>query len=237
MIFLVQQFIVIVLLTTMSEVRAQQDSKNLSFKNQNYFMKPEYIARTEYVPDAHITTDPDCAQTEVYEAALDVFKRNGGSVVGDVGCGSAYKLLKYFGNVRTIGFEVEPNFQFLVTQYPDREWRFGDFSSSTEGLPAFDIVICADVIEHLVDPDDLLNWLKRLNFRYLILSTPDKDMLPRYQVPAAQSQSGPPVNPRHIREWSFAELERYLSQYFDIQRHFHNRIEWMAQVIVATKKK
>jgi hypothetical protein len=112
---------------------------------------------------------------------------------------------------------------------------YSDFRSSLD-LPFFDILICADVIEHLVDPDELLNWIQNLNFNYLVISTPDRDKLKLYQWPAEQSQSGPPVNEGHIREWNFEEFEAYISQFFEIKKHFHNSSEWMAQVIVAIKK-
>jgi len=209
--------------------------KDLCFKDQNYFMKPTYQARTEYLPDDHTHNGEDHCQEEVYQAAANLVPQCAAKVVADVGCGSGVKVLQYFPNLYTIGFEVEPNFSCVTSRYPDKKWYYGDFSFPDD-LPFCDIIVCADVIEHLTDPDQLLNWLRRLDFKYLVISTPDKDMLPRYQQPPEQSQSGPPVNPHHVREWSFAELEQYIGQYFKIERHFHNKIEWMAQVIIATKK-
>jgi hypothetical protein len=209
--------------------------KHRSFKNNNYFIKPGYICRSTYVPDNHAHNGIDPAQEEVYQEAYAIARECGAQTIGDIGCGSAYKLLKYFSSYKTIGFEVDPNFAYLKSYYPERTWIYGNFNSTLD-LPFFDVIICADVVEHLVNPDDLLNWIQRLNFKYLVISTPDRDKLPLYQIPPEQSQSGPPVNPYHIREWSFAEFEEYVSQFFEIKRHFHNNTEWMAQVIVATKK-
>lgn len=204
-----------------------------SYKNENYFIKPEYICRHAYRAESHIHNEFEEAQEEVYQEAYNIARECNVRTIGDIGCGSGYKLLKYFGLYQTIGFEVEPNYAYLKSQYPEKVWMYGDFNRALD-LPSFNILICADVIEHLVDPDELLNWILNLDFDYLVISTPDRDKLRLYQ--SQQSQSGPPVNEDHIREWSFEEFEAYISQFFEIKRHFHNNIEWMAQVIIATKK-
>lgn len=208
---------------------------DLSFKNDNYFIKSHYICRNAYFADNHANNGIDEAQGEVYQEAYNIALECDAKIIGDIGCGSAYKLLKYFSSYKTIGFEIEPNFNYLISQYPKKTWLYGDFDRSVE-LPFFNVIICADVIEHLLDPDQILNWIQSLNFDYLVISTPDRDKLPLYQKPSTQSQKGPPVNPHHIREWSFAEFETYISQFFKIKKHSHNKVEWMAQVIIATKK-
>jgi|SRR5579863_755254 len=225
---------VIVMILFLCSATADSQAR-LSFKHNNYFIKQGYLCRSAYVPDNHAHNGIDEAQGEVYQEALNIARACNAQIIGDIGCGSAYKLLKYFGSYYTIGFEVDPNFAYLKTQYPEKRWIYGDFNVTAE-LPFFDVIICADVIEHLVDPDELLNWIQDLDFNYLVISTPDRDKLCLYQVPPEQSQSGPPINPHHIREWSFAEFETYIGQFFKIEKHFHNNVEWMAQVIVATKK-
>lgn len=220
---------------TSLNAQISSNAEDLCFKDNNYFMKPEYIARTVYKPDDHTHGGVDFCQEEVYQAAFNLALECSAKIIGEIGAGSGAKLIRYFNHLETIGFEIEPNFTFLKSTYPNRDWRYGDLSS-TKNLPFFDIVICADVIEHFVDPDQLLNWLRHLDFKYLVISTPDKNKLPLYQTPATQSQTGPPINPHHVREWGFEEFEQYISQYFDIKAHYNNEIEWMAQVIIATKK-
>ncbi len=215
--------------------QSRVSNEDLCFKDQNYFMNPTYKSRTSYFADDHRHCEADKAQEEVYQCAFNLASVCGAKVIADVGCGSGFKLLKYFSNFKTVGFEIEPNFESLKSRFPDRMWYYGNFSTSSN-LPFFDIVICADVIEHLVDPDQLLNWLRHLDFKYLVISTPDKDKLPLYQIPSTQSQTGPPLNPHHIREWSFSEFKKYISHFFEIKEHFHNNTEWMTQVIIATKK-
>jgi len=205
----------------------------LSFREQNYFIKDNYITRSDYLPDDE-TKSTDQNQDEVYAAANRIAQKHAVKVVADIGCGSGYKLLKYFSKYHTIGIEIEPNYSYLTAKYPDRTWVFGDFSV-VPNLPKIDILICADVIEHVVDPDDLLNWINEFDFEYLVISTPDRDLLPKIQG-STQCLTGPPKNPHHLREWNVLELKKYLSQYFEIVDQFHTVVEWWGQTIVARKK-
>lgn len=209
----------------------------LTFKEQNFFIKNGYISRSAYT---HF--DDSCLkdefQNEVYFAAYELSKINNCKKIYDIGCGSGYKLLKYFSIYETIGYEIQPTLDFLIRTYPYRNWKLSDFNQNPE-LPDSDIIICADVIEHLVNPDALLNWIAKFDFKYLVISTPDRDLLTHLwtdYIYGPQSQSGPPVNIAHIREWSFQEFATYIIKYFDIVNHFHTEKEFWGQVIIAKKK-
>jgi 2-polyprenyl-3-methyl-5-hydroxy-6-metoxy-1,4-benzoquinol methylase len=128
----------------------------------------------------------------------------------DVGTGGGYKLMKYFSDVRTLGLDLEPNVSWLKDKMPDREWAEVPLS---ESAPGFDLLICADVIEHLVDPDELLGFIERSKPKFAIVSTPNRDNL--LECFAA----GPPRNTCHVREWSSAEFAEYLGQRFEILSH------------------
>jgi len=206
---------------------------DLSFKNQNYFIKKDYISREVYFSDDERNSKDEC-QDEVYAAAFNMAKVEQCKIIADIGCGSGFKLLKYFKEFKTIGFDIEPNFSYLNSTYPEKTWHFSNFTVCEE-LPKIDIIICADAIEYLLDPDQLLNWIRKLKFRYLVISTPDRELLPSIQG-SNQCLTGPPKNPHHVREWNFAEFRKYISQYFDIIDHFHTKKEWWGQTIIASKK-
>ena len=205
-------------------------AEQLSFRDQNYFIKEEYRSRTRYHHHDY-TNLTDGSQREVYERAKQLFVDKDFFSVTDIGCGSAYKLMKYFSDFQTCGYEIEPTLSFLKTKYPERKWVYSDLSIDPEEIKV-DLLICSDVIEHLVDPDRLLN---RFDFKYLVISTPDRDKLLTVQS-NPRSQIGPPINPAHVREWSFSELRDYISQYFDIVEHDHSTNEYWCQYIIARKK-
>ena len=111
----------------------------------------------------------DECQLDVYLYALGLMKKHGLRSVADVGCGSAYKLITYLGDYDTLGLEVAANIPALRERYPGRQFAESDFQGKP---PAADVVICSDVIEHLTDPDVLLDFLRRATCRFLIIATP-----------------------------------------------------------------
>ncbi len=129
---------------------------------------------------------------EVYERAVD--KALSARTVFDIGCGSGFRLMKHFTDIRRVGFDLEPTVSFLKNRYPHRDWRI---SSPGETIrKSADIVICADVVEHIPDPDLLVDFLAGLRFKKLVLSTPDRGLI--YDC----DHSGPRLNPHHCREWT-----------------------------------
>ncbi|MCH9621698.1 MAG: hypothetical protein S4CHLAM20_11230 [Chlamydiia bacterium] len=205
----------------------------LDFKRDNFCINEDYISRNQYCHHDD-RKFKDGSQDEVYQIAKKLVEENILTCIYDVGCGSAYKLIKYFSNYQTVGYEIEPTLGFLKDKYPEREWRLSDLSIIPE-YKSSDVLICSDVVEHIVNPDDLLNFINRFDFKYLVISTPDRDKLLEVQG-KKQSQTGPPVNPAHMREWSFSEFEEYISSYFNVISHVHCEKEYWCQVIIATKK-
>src|SRR5258708_32880974 len=120
---------------------------------ENYFIHDGYKHRAEatYYDD---TGNTNQWQMEVYKFAREVLEQENLKCVCDIGCGSAYKLLKYFGDCNTIGFDVAKTCEWLRAKYPSREWMELDFSA----LPAFqvDMVIAGDVVSHLPCRDELV---------------------------------------------------------------------------------
>lgn len=224
------------------------NSSQLSFYDEKYFINNAYVSRIncEHYDD---TNNTDEFQNDVYNYALDLANKNNLITVADVGCGSGYKLIKYFGiksRFKTIGLEIEPTLSFLRDKYPSYQWESSDLHSPPP-IDTIDIIICSDVIEHLSNPDILLNWLSLINFKYLVISTPDRegasDIMKQISFldDAESNRMGPPSNPAHIREWSIYEYKLYLQQYFKIQHHgkiafeANNKLYIESQFIVAQK--
>jgi hypothetical protein len=146
-----------------------------------------------------------------------------------VGCGSGFKLLKNFQSVQTIGIEVDPTYTWLSHQYPQQKWF--KFDAVDPSALAADLVICADVIEHMQDPGILIDFIRKIRFRILILSTPEREAV------AGRSDYGPPENTSHFREWSAGEFAAYLSDFFEIQEQKIFPGKSTTQVVICSPKK
>lgn len=194
---------------------------------ENYFIHNGYKSRPTalYFDD---TPHAEESQLEVYLLAKEICDREGLTRVCDIGCGSAYKLIKYLGGLKTVGLDLPQTYHWLENKYPDRCWMESDFRTKPE-FP-IDLVIASDVIEHLENPNGLMDYISSLQPRYIILSTPDRNLL------RTGTHNGPPANPGHVREWSFLEFQSYVKQHFEILEHFISSAPQATQCILCRPK-
>jgi len=188
-----------------------------------YKIKEGYVHR-EIAKNFNDLENTDEWQKEVYEKALEISINCNYKIIVDVGTGSAYKLIKYFNNYETIGYDIPKFVKKLKEKYSNKTWR-DDF------VPVqCDLLIASDVIEHLKDPNELIDFIKKSSPKKIILSTPDRELISTHQ-------DGPPSNRSHYREWNFNEFYEYVSDYFLIEEHFISNEFQGTQIIVATLKK
>ncbi len=178
-----------------------------------YNIKKEYCTqqKDKFQPFSDIELE-DEFQNPVYYAAKRAFINQQLDTVLDIGCGSAFKLIKHFGACSTIGLDVLDTVAWLKRRYPERIW------GTLELLPEIlgcDLVLCSDVIEHVWNPDIILNILNAIEFKLCVISTPDRDRV------HGTDHNGPPVNVSHVREWNYTEFRKYISRYFDIKEHYY----------------
>jgi hypothetical protein len=153
-------------------------------------------------PEVDIVHQPD-----VYAAAAHLARALECSHVIDVGSGAGAKLLPLAPEFKLIGVDYGSNLERCRVEHPQHTWL--RWNAETEPFPAIPasvvrraVVVCADVIEHLVDPAGLLAALAGLadDAAAVLISTPD-----RLRVRGA-GDAGPPGNRAHVREWALSEL-------------------------------
>lgn len=168
-----------------------------------YHLPEGYVEQTEFIEhDDRPLTDE--WQDEVYRKAKEIFVSEKLEWVCDYGCGSGFKLMKYFADFYTVGIDSLQTVDFLKEKYPGRVWIE---SVSSKLRP--DMVICADVLEHTKNPDDVMASIHGMNPSWIVLSTPERDI--RMEPPL-----GPPGHHAHYREWNMTEFKAYVSDWFKI---------------------
>ena len=197
---------------------------------KTYCIHRLYQARYEYHHCDQIGRE-DKWQLEVYLHTLGLMKKDNLNSVVDIGCGSAYKLLTYLGDYDTICVEVPQTCEWLKEKYPRRKWLISDFEMKQK--ISGDVVICADAIEHLVEPDTLMTFIKGISFKYLVMSTPDRHLLYR---PWDRGYWGPPKNKSHQREWSYKEFHKYVSIFFDVIDHRVTNLAQSTQMVICRQR-
>jgi len=175
-----------------------------------YCIKQTYNPRTnlKYFDD---TTNTDRYQDKIYAYGRKIFANNNYNNVLDIGCGSGFKLIKYFHEFDTTGIDVPQTVKFLDKKYPDKKWTSIDIENDNINISEqYDLVLAIDIIEHLSDPDVLLNFINRLSFNTCIISTPERDIV------RGINDNGPPINVCHVREWNKEEFNNYISTMFNV---------------------
>lgn len=187
----------------------------------NYCIKSDYISRLDNEPTLERNQKDQC-QNEVYEAAHNLSVVNKLNSVLDVGTGSGFKLMKYFSDYKTLGLDLPVHMGLLNKNYPDRAWKVHPLN---EPITGYDLVICSDVVEHMVDPNELMEFLASCQSKFLVISTPDRNKLP--------FPSGPPRSTCHCREWTGPEFKNYVSRWFKIIEQVLPKPGFSTQYIVC----
>ncbi len=167
--------------------------------NSIYEIKPGYRSRRARNSNLRVT---DKRQLNVYKYARRIADKDGSiKSVLDWGCGSGFKLVSLFGHLDTLGLDVGYRLPVLQSRYPTRQWGV----VPVRPLKA-DLIICADVIEHMQDPLWLLDDIRNGEWKHCIISTPERDRC------RGKNDMGPPRNRWHAREWNESEFAAMLTK-------------------------
>lgn len=187
-----------------------------------YFIKDGYVPQTaahtvEAAPGAYWqpwrVREASRHQFDVYRAARKMADDAGTRSVADVGCGTGWKLNHFFKGFDAVAFD-QPTLAEVVCQHaPTARFRPIDLACPGTSDESFDLVICADVSEHLLDPDPCMEFLRSMTGRFCFLSTPERDIV---RGPDCMGS----VKDVHVREWNAPEFASYVSSRgFEILRH------------------
>lgn len=182
----------------------------------NYYIKKGYQARTEitFLDDTKSYKDNMVHQPDVYELARYVAERTGAQTIVDFGCGIGRKLARFKDDYELIGLDIGSNVEYCKKTYDFGRWYELNFDQPHE-LPVDDetlagsVVVCSDVIEHVIHPEHLLHSFQRVSetAKALLVSTPERDLV------RGPDDMGPPRNKMHIREWNLNEFVQLCQEY------------------------
>jgi 2-polyprenyl-3-methyl-5-hydroxy-6-metoxy-1,4-benzoquinol methylase len=189
---------------------------------KQYYIKPGYRAHerahtAETQEGAYWTPERVRASAEfqwhVYEMALDLLKQKplGSRRVADVGCGTGWKAMNVLKPAadEIVGFDQPTLAAWIRKNFPSLKFVSIDLDNPDyDGGDAFDLVICADVIEHLVDPDSCMQLISKLTKPdgVIVISTPERDV--EHGINCMESS-----HLMHVREWNTAELKAYVESH------------------------
>lgn len=164
-------------------------------ENYTHRLEPEYFN--------DVLSDSSAWQADVYALAAQLARESGARSIRDLGCGNGLKLKPYSDEFHTVGYDYGKNIETFIANKAGDGIIF-DFEKDMLYRHSFEnsVVICADMIEHLINPTNLVASLYEVaqTAKYVLVSTPDRERVYKGE------HYGPPGNPYHCREWTNAEL-------------------------------
>ena len=175
------------------------------YQSAQFEIKRGYTHRTTVVPHDDRGYE-DSFQKEVYQRAAYLMQEHHWQTVLDIGCGSGYKLAHYLGHFDATGVDFSPAIDQAMVDHPQHTWiNAEDFIAAHHQA---DMIICADVLEHVEDPDAFIKSVMSVrDWKCILISTPERNKR------RGRLHYGPPPNPAHYREWSMPELKRFIQRY------------------------
>jgi len=154
-------------------------------------------------------------QPDVYPFAQQIALDRDIRGIVDIGCGRAGKLAALQAqrpDWRYVGIDYGANIEWCRERYGWGEWLEEDFDRP-HAIDAEDaVIVCADVIEHLREPEHLLAAIHESGCVAAVLSTPERERA------YCGDHDGPPTNPCHVREWTLEEFGKFLrSSGFEVE--------------------
>ena len=183
-----------------------------------YFIKSGYQHRSDTSYFLESRRGVVVYQPDVYRRAADIARKVGAHRIVDIGCGDGEKLVALYPEFEVVGIDYGENLEQCRKQFDVGTWLEHDIESD-DPLPVMDleraVIVCADVIEHLVRPEKLLAKLRGAlaTCSAVVMSTPERNL--RQGV----HHTGPPPNPAHVREWTINEFSALLAA-----EGFHGRV-------------
>lgn len=130
----------------------------------------------------------------------------------DAGCGEGFTLqslyeLKIGKTLEGIDFSKEA-IEIGKKQYPHLNIKTGDIYNLPYKDNSFDLVICTEVLEHLENPQNAINELKRVSSKYILFTVPNEPwwMLFNFTKWGRQKEIG------HINHWSSSSFRKLLEK-------------------------
>ncbi|MER7604716.1 methyltransferase domain-containing protein [Nocardioides sp. NPDC127503] len=173
------------------------------------------------IPPTYFSDDVDDGitwQPDVCPETLALARRHRRGVIIDLGCGRANKLTALHAaapEIDIVGVDYGPNIDWCRTNRERGTWIDADLETVadlplTDDLVADSVVVCSDVLEHLIDPRPTMRLIVDLLNRGCacgVLSTPARDLR------VGADYIGVPRNLAHVREWTQEEFQAFVRSF------------------------
>lgn len=156
-------------------------------------------------------------RTDSIVRLLDIQK---GDIVVDIGCGSGVQIqqLTSYGAKGMIGIDVNRNALLYASRknIPNTSFIIADAQHLPIKTECVDKIICAEIVEHLIEPECLINEIKRTLRKggNVVITTPNEySVWGFYEILWDIFGRGRNYGETHLKFYSKAEIERLFNNF------------------------
>ena len=173
-------------------------------------------------------------QLATYKIAAELICEHDLKTAVDLGCGFGKKLSKYISTVcdNVTGIDIDSTIKFCESSYTDKNmhWGVADFEVEHDE-DKYNIVICADVLEHIKNYTNLFSTIKNCMYddSYAVISTPDVSTLSKIIV----------TNSEHKHFWikdEFIKLVEDNGFIVEDVKYKKEIVDYMSVICICRKK-
>jgi len=156
----------------------------------------------------------------------------------EIGCGEGFvsgQLSKRQAGDVYVGVDLDQtDLQNLAAKFPEIEARQGSIYDLSFLGREFDVVVCAEVMEHLEDPRAALEQIVARRPRWVILSVPHEPWFCLSNFARGKNITRLGNDPEHVNLWGRRGLRRVLDSHLVVERHVTS-YPW--QLVLARPKR
>lgn len=178
--------------------------------NADLYLPSDYVRQEPVFWNDFTVPEGVVWQQAVYETAFAIAADHGDVPIVDVGCGNAQKLIDRIDAERITGIDAPQTVAQLARLYPLHNWISDDFEDPQPIDAEGKVVICADVLEHLWNPRNLLDVLASSGAIAIVLSTPDRELA------RGADHLGPCPHAPHAQEWTCDEFTALVNDFMKV---------------------
>ncbi len=138
----------------------------------------------------------------------------------DAGCGEGFILSEF--KKRSIGNYLEgidfseDALDIGKKMFPSLTLRQGNIHNLPYADNSFDLVICTEVMEHLGEPEKVINEIKRVSKRYCLFSVPNEPffLISNFLRGKNISRWGNDID--HVQHWSSRAFENFIKKKLNV---------------------
>jgi 2-polyprenyl-3-methyl-5-hydroxy-6-metoxy-1,4-benzoquinol methylase len=164
-------------------------------------------------------------------ALADLAERSGAKQVHEVGCGEGFLSTMLAQNGLAVrGSDISPSAVALARQRVAAlglpvTFRVADLHDLTRPDDGAELVVCCEVLEHLVDPARALALLARLAQPHLIVSVPREPLWRMLNLARGRYWAALGNTPGHLQHWSAHRFLGLLHDYVEV-REVRTPLPW-----------